>query len=352
MPKKILVGILDWGLGHATRCVPLVSYLLQTQCQIFIAATGYQKKILEEAFPEVRFLDPPPYRIQYPPGGKNLLLSIVKQLPRLKKLIQEEHEWVSKVVLEHQIDLVISDNRYGFHAPGLPSAFITHQLSPRSGWGPLVDLAAQKLHYRYINAFDECWVPDLAADGGLAGALSHPPTLPPNVSYIGPLSRFTLGESTLGESGVLVVMSGPEPARTEFESIVRPQLKTSGIPYRLVRALPGDEDGLEPFEINHAGVAEMGKWMAEADVVICRSGYTSVMDLLSLRKKAVLVPTPGQTEQEYLAEHLQKKKLFPYLTQERFDLKHAVSIANAFEYRFPEMNFDAYKRTLDRFISK
>jgi UDP:flavonoid glycosyltransferase YjiC (YdhE family) len=353
MPKKILVGILDWGLGHATRCVPLIRYLLQTQCQIFIAATGAQKKILQDAFPEAYFLDPPPYRIQYPPGGNNLIFSIVKQLPRLQKLIEEEQKWVSTAVLEHKIDLVISDNRYGFHAPGIPSAFITHQLSPRSGWGLLADLTARAVHYRYIKAFDECWVPDLANNGGLAGGLSHPSALPSTVSYIGPLSRFTLGESTLGECvGILAVMSGPEPARTEFESLIRPQLKSCGIPYRLVRGLPGNEESLEPFEMNYAGTAALGQLMAKADLVICRSGYTSVMDLVRLRKKAVLVPTPGQTEQEYLAEHLQTKKLFPYLPQDRFDLKNAVSLANSFEYGFPEMDYDAYKKTLDRFISK
>ena len=361
MPKKILVGILDWGLGHATRSIPLISYLLQTQCQIFIAASGPQKRILQGAFPQARFLDPPPYNIQYPHGGKMLTLSILKQLPRLKKLITEEHRWVLKTVSEYNIDLIISDNRYGFYAPGIPSAFITHQLSPRSGWGPLADLAARAIHYRHIKAFDECWVPDLAANGGLAGSLSHPPTLPANVTYIGPLSRLSLGGRSLGGSPlggrplggrILAVISGPEPARTEFEQLVRQQLKTIAIPHMLVRGLPDEQESPAQNELNHADAAEMEKLMTEAGIVICRSGYTSVMDLLRLRKRAVLVPTPGQTEQEYLAEHLQEKKFFPYLAQDRFDMKNAVSIANTFEYRFPEVDFDAYKKTLDRFISK
>jgi Glycosyltransferase family 28 C-terminal domain len=348
MPKKILVGILDWGLGHATRSIPLISYLLQTQCQIFIAASGPQKKILLEAFPEARFLDPPPYNIQYPPGGK--------------MLIDEEHRWVQKIVSVYGIELIISDNRYGFHAPGIPSAFITHQLSPRSGWGPAADLVARKAHYGFIKPFDECWVPDLAANGGLAGALSHPPSLPAHVTYIGPLSRFslggptlgesTLGESTLGEGGILAVISGPEPARTEFELLARQQLKNMDMPNLLVRGLPDEQESPAQNELNHAGAAEMEKLMTETGIVICRSGYTSVMDLVRLRKKAVLVPTPGQTEQEYLAEHLQEKKLFPYLPQDRFDMKHAVAVANTFEYRFPEVDFDAYKKTLERFIRK
>jgi hypothetical protein len=371
MPKKILVGILDWGLGHATRSIPLINYLLQTQCQIFIAASGAQKKILQGAFPQARFLDPPPYNIQYPPGGKMLTLSIMKQLPRLTKLVSEEHRWVLKMVAEHNIDLIISDNRYGFHAPGIPSAFITHQLSPRSGWGPFADLLARKAHYRFIKPFDECWVPDLALNGGLAGALSHPPSLPAHVTYIGPLSRFSLGGSFLGGSllggsplggsslggsslggNILAVISGPEPARTEFEQLVRQQLRNIEMPHMLVRGLPDEQESPAPNELNHAGAAGMEKLITEAGIVICRSGYTSVMDLLRLRKKAVLVPTPGQTEQEYLAEHLQEKNLFPYLAQDRFDMKNAVSIANSFEYRFPEVDFDAYKKTLDRFISK
>jgi UDP:flavonoid glycosyltransferase YjiC (YdhE family) len=357
MPKKILVGILDWGLGHATRSVPLISYLLQTKCQIFIATSGPQKKILQEAFPKAVFLDPPQYNIQYPSGGKQLTLSILRQLPRFKKLIDKEHQWVQKVVSEKNINLIISDNRYGFHAPGIRSAFITHQLSPRSGFGPVADLVARKLHYGFIRSFDECWVPDLESNGGLAGALSHPPSLPDNVTYIGPLSRFLLGEdtlqeSTLGEYGILAVMSGPEPARTEFEYLIRRQLKAIGKPHLLVRGLPGNKERLAQHELNHAGARELEELMTQAGVVICRSGYTSVMDLVRLRKKAVLVPTPGQTEQEYLAEHLQEKKLFPYLAQDRLDIKKAVSIADTFEYRFPEVDFDAYKKTLDRFINK
>jgi UDP-N-acetylglucosamine:LPS N-acetylglucosamine transferase len=147
-------------------------------------------------------------------------------------------------------------------------------------------------------------------------------------------------------------MSGPEPARTEFENLVRQQLKSIEMTHMLVRGLPGEQESPAQHELNHADAPEMGQLMAEAGLVICRCGYTSVMDLLRLRKKAVLVPTPGQTEQEYLAAHLQEKKLFPYLPQDRFDLKSAVSIANTFEYRFPEMDFDAYKKTLERFISK
>ena len=146
-------------------------------------------------------------------------------------------------------------------------------------------------------------------------------------------------------------MSGPEPARSEFEQLIRPQLKNHGVPYLLIRGLPAHEGDPQENELNHANTAVLGRLLKQASLVICRSGYTSVMDLVSLRKKAVLVPTPGQTEQEYLAEHLQEMKLFPYLPQDGFDMKNAVSIANTFEYRFPEVDFDAYKRTLDRFIS-
>ncbi|HSF45741.1 MAG TPA: glycosyltransferase, partial [Chitinophagaceae bacterium] len=155
-----------------------------------------------------------------------------------------------------------------------------------------------------------------------------------------------------GGGGVLAIMSGPEPARTEFESLIRPQLKDCGMPYVLVRGLPGNEESPGPNELNYADADTLGKLMAEARVVICRSGYSSVMDLVMLRKKAVFVPTPGQTEQEYLAAHLQEKRLFPYLDQGQFDLKNAVSMANSFDYHFPDMDFGAYQKTLERFINK
>jgi predicted glycosyltransferase len=350
MPKKILVAVLDWGLGHATRCVPIVSYLLQTECQIFIAASGPQKKILLEAFPGLHFIEPPPYDIRYPIKGQNLVFSIIKQLPRLNRLIQKEHEWLKAAIAEYGFDLIISDNRYGFYAPGVPSVIITHQLSPMAGMGSLIDKMVRRVHYRYIDKFDQCWVPDLQNNGGLAGALSHPPVLPAGVKYIGPLSRLSPAHSTTA-SNLLVILSGPEPARSQFEVIIRRQLEHYSGPYQLVRGLPGDSNKPRTGEINHANTDSLQKLMVEANLVICRSGYTTIMDLVKLGKKAVLVPTPGQTEQEYLAHHLEKRGLFPFMQQSEFDLAKAVERSRTYNYQTLTFDFEAYKPALQHLIN-
>jgi UDP-N-acetylglucosamine transferase subunit ALG13 len=323
--------------------------MLQTECQIFIAASGPQRKILQEAFPSLTFLEPPPYRIVYPAKGKNLVFSIIRQLPRLRKLIKSEHDWLQKVITEYGIQLIISDNRYGFHARGVHSVFITHQLAPKSGMGRQVDRIARQIQYRYINQFDECWVPDLPEQGGMAGELSHPVIKPEQTIYIGPLSRF---KRTKAESSpqLLILISGPEPARSEFEQIVRSQLQNYHEPYLLIRGLPGSNESPGPNEINHANTETLSSLLQEASLVISRSGYTTVMDLVKLGKKAVLVPTPGQTEQEYLAQHLEKRNIFPFMLQSAFKLDKAVKMSETFHTEIPMADFEAFHAEIDRVI--
>ncbi len=349
MPKKILVGILDWGLGHATRSIPLIGYLRQFQCQIFIAATGSQKKILLEAFPEAEFLDPPAYAIRYPTNGRNMFWAILLQLPRLYRTVQQERAWVEANIQKHQFDLVISDNRYGFHSRGAHSVFITHQLAPDSGLGPVLNNWLRRWHYRFIRVFDECWVPDLEAAGGLAGALSHPSNLPLHTSYIGPLSRLEpVKENQLDQ--LLVLISGPEPARSQFEILVSGMLRDYQGRFVLVRGLPGEQGPTEPGVYHHANASTLEKLVAQSSLVICRSGYTSVMDLVKMGKKAVLVPTPGQPEQEYLAAYLEQKGIFPFVSQSAFVLSEAIQKAEKFHYQFPDIDFQYYKKALDKLI--
>lgn len=353
MPKKILVGVLDWGLGHATRCVPLIDYLLQLECQIFIAASGPQKKILQEAFPALQFLEPPPYAIAYPGNGKSMQTAIIRQLPRLYKVISAEERWLELELRKHGFDLIISDNRYGFRHGSVHSVFITHQLSPRSGFGKLADFFVRKVHYHFIRVFDECWVPDIEAGGGLAGELSHPHNLPPNTTFIGPMSRLEGPDAAGDHNGaILLLISGPEPARTQFEVMLRSQLKDYKGHYIMVRGLPGSPDQGNPGELNHVDAAALARLMAESSLIICRSGYTTIMDLLKMGKKAFLVPTPGQTEQEYLAEYLENKGIFPFAKQSRFSLTDAMAKARSYPYQVPELDFEAYKKDVENLINR
>jgi len=350
MPKKILVGVLDWGLGHATRSVPLINYLSQFQCQIFIAASGPQKKVLLEIFPDLEFLNPPPYSIRYSKNGKYLPLEIFLQLPRLYKVIRDEKGWVGAQHGKHQFDLIISDNRYGFYHKSVPSVFISHQLSPKSGWGNLADRMLRKIHYHFIKRFNRCWVPDAETGGGLAGELSHPATLPPNTRFIGPLSRLEK-QTGIQKKQLLILISGPEPARTHFEEMLRGQLKGYQGSHVLVRGLPTSAEHQSPNEFNHVDAPTLARLMTESSLVICRSGYTTIMDLLKMGRKAFLIPTPGQTEQEYLAGYLDSQGIFPFAKQSSFNLTAAIAKAERYPYKTPDLDFESYKKEIEILIT-
>lgn len=349
MNKKILIGVLDWGLGHATRCIPLIDYLLQFQCQIFIAAAGPQKKLLETRYPGLQFLQAPSYAVKYP-ENKHIAIEVGKQMPKLIKVIRDEHVWLEEQRRKLSLDLVISDNRYGLWSDSIPSVIMTHQLSPISGFGGVADRIIRTLHYRFLQKFRECWVPDQEEHPGLAGKLSHPGLLPPNTRYIGPLSRMELLPSPAGDDGLLAMVSGPESSRTDFEELLLQQLPFHKEPYLLVRGLPADAEPGPPNTSNHLDAVELNLQMSKAALVICRSGYTSIMDLVKLKKRAVLVPTPGQTEQEYLAAHLQEHSVFPYIEQKKFSLEKALELANQFPYQWPQMQFDGYRKAIDELL--
>lgn len=346
-----MVGILDWGLGHATRMIPLVQYLLQFQCQVLIAATGPQKLILEKTFLGITFLSPPNYGVKYSGGRGKLVFGLIRQLPRLLQVIKAEHKWLKAIHQQYQIDLVISDNRYGMHLPGVHSVIITHQIAPLSGFGGIIDRYIRKSHLKYLSNFDECWIPDMPHEG-LSGTLSHHVPLPPNTSYIGPVSRFGHRAAPVPRNGrLLILLSGPEPSRTDFERKLLDQLKAYQGPYTLVRGLPGHHATI-PNAMNHATAEELLQLILEAEFIICRSGYTSVMDLSALGRTALLIPTPGQTEQEYLADYLTAKGRFISCRENSFDLQKEVERLRNFVPAGAALDFQLYKPALQSLLKK
>jgi uncharacterized protein (TIGR00661 family) len=312
-PQKVLIAPLDWGLGHTTRCISIIRYLQQKSCQIFIAANKQQTVLLRQELYNVTFLSLEGYNISYSNKKQHFARNIAFQIPGLLFSIFKEHLWLKQKQKEYQFDLVISDNRYGMYHSKILSVFITHQLGIRSGISKKADKIVNYWNRRWIRRFDECWVPDIEGPFSLAGELSHPSIVPENVKYIGPLSRFSpSGQASAGY--ILVIISGPEPQRSLFEELVLDQLKTLKEKVILIRGLPGD-NSLPHYagniEIhNHAPTAVFEKLLSNAGMVICRSGYSSIMDLVLTGKKAILIPTPGQTEQEYLADHLRDNEIF------------------------------------------
>lgn len=327
----VLVAPLNWGLGHATRCIPLIKSLEALGCRVLLAATGSVASMLQQEFPSVKILSLPDYDIRYSRYKKLLPLQLFRQFPGIRATIKREHHWLQTAISAHGITAVISDNRPGLYSPLVPCVYITHQLHIATGSRWLSRLA-QRLHYRYINRFSACWVPDAEGQPNLAGALSHPKKLPvAPVSYLGPLSRFNVQPSIEKKYAAVVILSGPEPQRTLLENILLPQLQQYNGATLLVRGLPGSTGHLPGTDmlsiVNHLPAADLAMVIQQAECIISRSGYTTVMDLVALQQKAVFIPTPGQTEQEYLAVYLQEQGLFTNASQQNFSLTDALSKA-------------------------
>ena len=235
---------------------------------------------------------------------------------------------------------MISDNRFGLYHTGLPSVFITHQLSIKTGMGRLADQWLQRFNYQYINRFSECWVPDAAGENNLGGELSHPARFPATtVKYLGHLSRFR-GSLEQASPHILVLVSGPEPQRTILENLLLPQLESLKTAVILVRGLPGQAAEIKASAnlvvYNHLPAEELQQKILQASLVIGRCGYSTVMDLAALQKKSILIPTPAQTEQEYLAKHVMEKKFALCLEQKGFNLAKALDLASVFDYRLSD----------------
>ena len=358
---NILVSPLDWGLGHATRCIPIISYLTKKGCNVFIAAEGNIKALLENEFPCATFLPLSGYNIRYSRQKKWLPLKIFAQIPRILYSIFEEHQWLKKTIKDHSITAVISDNRFGLYNCKVPCVYITHQLFIKTG-NSFTEQMAGNINRFFINKFTECWVPDFKGNDNIAGQLSHPHKLPNSVKFIGCLSRFNFIENVKIKYDLLILLSGPEPQRTILEKILLLHLKEFEGAVLLVRGLPGNNIPYPDFKFiklntactleikNHLGATELNLALQQAETIISRSGYTTVMDLLKLKKKAILIPTPGQTEQEYLAKYLMERKMFYSVIAGKFVLSEAIKNAAELDIITESYKMNQYEEILDEFL--
>lgn len=353
---RVLVAPLDWGLGHATRCIPIIRFLLERGCTVFIAAEGAAAHLLRAEFPTVAMLPLKGYRIRYAKSKLGLALRMASQIPTILRSIRYENAWLQETKQTHQIQLVISDNRYGLYSQQIPSVFITHQLTIKMPFQWL-EKWVQRINYHYINRFTACWVPDLAGTENVAGLLAHPkkfPAIP--VSYLGLLSRFTTTDNQSIEYDYCVLLSGPEPQRTLLEKIVSAQISALGGKKIIIRGKPGvDEEKTMDDNttiVSHLNGHALAQVMQQSRYIICRSGYTSVMELLALQKKSILIPTPGQTEQEYLAERLLQQHWAFSVQQNQFNLTTAIAAAEQFDYALPRLDNSNLESVITIFLKQ
>lgn len=336
---RVLIAPLNWGLGHATRCLPLAGALEAAATvagltlELHWASDGNALALLRRERPNDAHHELPSYGVRYPTRWPVLNMALAG--PRIFKAIGAEAGAVQPLHANHHFDLILSDNRYGCRLPGVRSLLISHQLHlPITG---LAGRVAQVLANVWVQGFDEVVVPDHAQAPRLAGAMSAPlPRMP--VRYVGPVSRFAatptqfepaseFGRGSAGRSPelVLCLLSGPEPTRAEFESALYQQLpsaleevfgsrdshvtlvrgtqtRRTNVPVRSRNA------NAEPWTIEDLLTSgDVGQVLAKADLLICRPGYTTVMDLAALGRRALVVPTPGQPEQEWLGRSLSEQ---------------------------------------------
>ncbi|WP_264560222.1 glycosyltransferase [Flavobacterium sp. N2270] len=319
--KKILVAPLNWGLGHATRCIPIINGLIDNGFEPVIASDGVALELLKKEFPKLISFELPSYNIQYAQKGRNFKWKMIAQIPKIISAIQNEQKTVAKIISAYHFDGIISDNRLGVFSKEVPSVFITHQLNVLTGstsWLTTI------LHKKYIQKFDECWVPDVETSPNLSGKLGHPTELIKNVKYIGPLSRLCKKPMPTVYD-LMVLLSGPEPQRTILEEKIILELEK--YPKKVI-FIKGVVEKKQIKEVknnityyNFMNSRELQTTFNESNHILCRSGYTTVMDLAKLNKKAFFIATPGQYEQEYLAKKFKKEGIIPSCKQEDFTIK-------------------------------
>ncbi len=376
---KVLIAPLDWGLGHATRCIPIVRYLLEKQCEVVIGADGRPLELLKKEFPALEFVVMPGYNISYLENG-SMALKIAVQIPQILSGIKREQALLKKIIKEKKIDIVISDNRFGLWSREVPCVFITHQLMVKSPFG---EKWIHELNKKYISKYTECWVPDSppphSPKGGepvraLSGDLAHKFALPVNAKFVGVLSRFASPRPAdtplLRERGtkqrLLIILSGPEPQRTIFEKLIIEQLRTNppvsqGETTPFIRGILIVQGITEKNErrkipdnieiVSHLTSAELLKEIIVADIILSRPGYSTVMDLAVLGKKAIFVPTPGQTEQEYLAKYFMENKIAYAMRQNKFDLNIALKESEKYSGFMEKYSGEEFTGVLDSFIA-
>jgi len=327
--KAVIISFLDWGLGHTTRCIPIIQKLIFEGKNVVVFCDKGSATIIKEEFPQLEIVLISGYNIGYSKNPSHFLLKIIGQLPKIYTRIQNEKRVVQNYARAHQVDLIISDNRFGFRNKKIKSVIISHQLLIKTGFSWL-DSFVQKINYFFINQFDECWIPDIEEDGGLAGELSHPikkPTIP--IHYLGVLSRFKPLHIP-PKIKLTILLSGPEPQRTILEKIIIDQLSHFNAAIVIVRGLPNQKEMLSInqsniTQFNHLNKTALNELICQSEQILARAGYSTIMDLVVLNKKAILIPTKGQTEQEFLARHLFNHPLFLFEEQDKLDLKNLLN---------------------------
>lgn len=344
-PLKVLIAPLDWGLGHATRCVPIIREYLRLGAQVELAVVKANASFFRGIFPQLRQRLAPSYNIVYPKHGYNMGMWLVKNGTHLNKVVRFEHKFAEEMVERFHYDVLVSDNRFGFYSNKAKSIYMTHQR--RIAFPPMLS-AFEHLgilwHNSVMRHFDEVWVPDLKEAPGYAGSMSHVTYCPRPVKFVGLLSRFSeIAETDLRVPAetyrFVAVVSGVEPARGRFEKTLAEVFSSIPGRHAIIQGRPnagiktwteGNVDFFTHLQDDaFAAVVKSAQW------VISRGGYSTVMDMAVLGAKCVFIPTPGQYEQVVLARELSKSQYALSLEEEELNKNSLMDITETKDVRIP-----------------
>lgn len=326
--KTILVAPLNWGLGHAARCIPVIDALLDEGFEVLLGSDGAALFLLRKQYPKLKYVELPSYQIEYTQKNHGLKWKLFLRSPKIIRAVIKERKLIIKLVKSGEIDGVISDNRLGLYHKQIPTVYMTHQLQVLSGRTTTFTTA---VHQAFIKRYDACWVPDFKDGQTLSGKLGHPAKLDFPVTYIGPLSALsaataqTPAEKNTFVYDLMVLLSGPEPQRTILEELLMDELRKYEGTILLVQGVMEEEQHLKQQGhiqiVNFMQAHELERAINDSALILCRSGYSSIMGLAKLGNKVFFIPTPGQYEQEYLAKYLDKMGIAPFAAQHAFNVE-------------------------------
>ena len=344
---RILVAPLGWGLGHSTRCVPMIQRLIDHGAVPIIGADAGPLALLRTEFPQLEHVRIPGVDVRYSKSSSQLW-SMARQFPAMVRGVQAERALFDRLRQQLRLDAVISDQRFGIRSAELPSVIITHQVFP---FTPIAQTALRKVNLHHIARFDRCWIMDEPEAPGLAGELSHGRSLPSNARYIGTVSRMSLQKAIVQKRyGVAAVISGPEPQRTLLEHLLIDRLRSLEGEHLLVLGLPNSARNERIGNLNirsHLSGIELTEAMLASELIVSRSGYTTLMDLVAIGRTALIIPTPGQAEQEYLGKLHAHTGRFITQRQDSIDIKAALANARTGTLVMKKDNVPLLERALE-----
>jgi spore coat polysaccharide biosynthesis predicted glycosyltransferase SpsG len=337
MRKNILVCPLEWGLGHAGRMIPLIDKLIAKNHNIIIGTGKDHMNFFKHEFPEISCIYFPGFKIKYSRYLPQYIIIILK-IPSFIFHRIREHLRLNKIIENYKTDIVISDSRTGLWNTRTKTVLVTHMPGiPYPGSLRFLEKTILPLARKTISRFSYCYIPDLPEELNLSGKLSHHLRLPSNVRYIGLLSRFTTVRGNIVTQGkkyyCAVLLSGPEPQKEMLKKMLIRILEMTDRPSVILEAKPEGESHSEErgnlTYINHLRTDEMLSLILESENIITRSGYTTLMELISLKTSALIIPTPGQPEQEYLAEYMKERGWFKVAQQREKEIADSLPVTGS-----------------------